>query len=93
MIRDYGGGGVVFVPVAAQTFFFFPANQKQTNFSCQAKEQFFPYVAPFFCQFCEQTFYFFQFAEQSIFASLFAEQSFFFQKKTTAAPCIIWLTL
>ena len=56
--------------------FFFSLNQKQTFFPLrQRNKHCFPtLITPFFCPFCEQTFYCWQFAEQTTFSSLFAEQ-------------------
>ena len=54
------------------------------------------HITPFFCLFCEQTFYFLQFAEQTIFYHSLLNKSFLFQKKTIATPPprrIIWSTL
>ena len=61
-----------------------PPNQKQTfffPFRQRNKQIFFPYITPFFYQFCEQHFIFYSLL--NYFSSLFAEQSFFFSKKKT----------
>ena len=69
-----GGGGF-----PSANFFFL--SSPETNFCFLSgkgtSKIFSSHLIPFFCQFCEQTFYFLQFAEETVFSSLFAEPSFF----------------
>ena len=85
------GGGLWFFPLCKLFFSLLTRNKPFLPLRQRNKQIFFPHITPFFCQFCEQTFYFLHFAEQTIFSSLL-QTIFFFFKKTphSPPPCIIW---
>ena len=80
MIRERGGGTMDFSPV--QTFSWL-LTRNQLLFSLRQRNKQIPsQITPFYCEFCEQTFYFLQFAEQTIRSSLFDEQYIIFLNHT-----------